>query len=50
MVSMSSDAVEMGIMCSFSMFGKLAEIFKYVILCVASNPGTMNFNQHFRNI
>jgi hypothetical protein len=40
MISVGSDSVHMRSMGSLSLIGEEAEIFKYVILRMASNPGT----------
>jgi hypothetical protein len=41
MISVSSDSIHMRSMGGFSLIGKEAEIFKYVVLRMASNPGTI---------
>jgi hypothetical protein len=41
MISVGSDSVHMRSMGSLSLIGEEAEIFKYVILRMASNPGTI---------
>lgn len=40
MISVGSDSIHMRSMGSLSLIGEEAEIFKYVVLRMASNPGT----------
>lgn len=41
MISVGSDSIHMRSMGSLSLIGEEAEIFKYVVLRMASNPGTI---------
>jgi hypothetical protein len=41
-ISVGSDSIHVCSMGGFTLIGKEAEVFKYVVLRVASNPGTRN--------